>query len=97
VSACVLLARSALQLELWPQALQALKRLPGFIGRRYAVFWELRGRALQGEGVLEEALAAFRKEAELEPEREPDVGSRIAALLLRLDREGEAPMREHAP
>jgi tetratricopeptide (TPR) repeat protein len=92
-SAYVLLARTSIRLGRWDEALEATERLPEFQRRRYGLYWELRGLALEGMGDDAGALAAFQREVEVEPQRPSDVHARIGAALLR---RGEAAAAEAA-
>lgn len=82
-SAYVLLARSALQLGRYDEALAATDRLPEFQRQRYGLFWELRGLALEGLGDDAGALAAYEREVAVEPGRSSDARERIARVRQR--------------
>lgn len=96
-SAYVLLARSALELGRFDEALTATERLPEFQRRRYGLFWELRGLALEGLGDHAGALAAYEREITVEPGRRSDVGERIARVRERTAAHSPATSREPEP
>lgn len=87
-SATVLLARTSLRLGRWDEALAATERLPEFQRRRYGLFWELRGLALEGLGDAAGALAAYEQEVVVEPGRVSDVRERIERVRRRLGTPG---------